>query len=527
MGSVRQLSRSDRCCIDKTSGAELSEAINSMYKWYQEAQICYVYLSDLRNHASKTDVRHSVGFLEREMPECRWFKRGWTLQELIAPTTVLFFDAWWQNVGSKSSLREIVATATGIPYAVLLGYDQSGVCIADRFKWAAKRETTRLEDQAYCLMGLFGVHMPILYGEGHQAFVRLQHEIIKSSNDHSLFAWMEADDELSQHSLFAPHAGHFSDFLSLHGSVRQRTADSLVDLPFYMTNIGLRCELPFRDPTHAGTCSLVLLNCEVVSDKPGDKPNLLIMGLDKDDDGHFVKNGRFIVVPDEREWQQSFLVRPLIIKHSGSRKRKLLPGTVQNPIRVEVPERAGPFYCQSRHDLVEYGIPRRLRWESGGQPLLEAWNYEAYGEDYCKIVSKFSLLTGVGNGCPWYDIVDADRELAARCDPEVLIRDLLQTCKLSDRASKTIGKLEVNASMRRGPKPTGSAIEENIKRGIDPSAHVYVVELNILGSLPLPLPEKPTSRLQMTADEEVVPFRPSRRRRNHQSRSDIDIIWHP
>ncbi|GAW24988.1 hypothetical protein ANO14919_145860 [Xylariales sp. No.14919] len=172
----------DTCCIDKTSSAELSEAINSMYRWYQEAEVCFAILSDFRRLGAEP--------LETSLGRCRWFRRGWCLQELVAPRAVEFFDAQWAPFGSRASLAPVLAEITRIPGELLTGT----ACIPDFpiahiMSWAAGRETTREEDMAYCLMGVFNVHMPIIYGEGANAFVRLQHEIIKSSNDLSIFAF--------------------------------------------------------------------------------------------------------------------------------------------------------------------------------------------------------------------------------------------------------------------------------------------------------------------------------------------------
>ncbi|KAF1970589.1 HET-domain-containing protein [Bimuria novae-zelandiae CBS 107.79] len=171
----------DTCCIDKRSSAELSEAINSMYRWYQGANVCYAYLADV---PSKTKFSGS-----------KWFTRGWTLQELIAPSKVIFLDEEWNKLGTKTSLRQSVSDCTGIPGGVLSDSDSlENVSIAQRMSWAAKRKTTRLEDRAYCLMGIFGINMPLLYGEGERAFLRLQEEIMRISDDHSLFAWRSSDN---------------------------------------------------------------------------------------------------------------------------------------------------------------------------------------------------------------------------------------------------------------------------------------------------------------------------------------------
>lgn len=170
----------DTCCIDKTSSAELSEAINSMYRWYWDAAVCYAYLADV-------PTRHAV------VSDSLWFSRGWTLQELIAPPTVIFLDEQWRDLGTKETLEEAISSRTLIPASVLRSGPR-GASIAQRMSWAAGRQTTRLEDQAYCLLGIFEVNMPLLYGEGERAFIRLQEEIMKISDDQSLFAWRSDHD---------------------------------------------------------------------------------------------------------------------------------------------------------------------------------------------------------------------------------------------------------------------------------------------------------------------------------------------
>ncbi|RYP71549.1 hypothetical protein DL770_008115 [Monosporascus sp. CRB-9-2] len=170
----------DTCCIDKKSSAELTEAINSMFKWYREAAVCYAYLHDLPGH----------GDLEQQLPLCRYFTRGWTLQELIAPRKMQFFDGEWKRCGTKPRLQGLLHRITNIPLAVLMDGDKvHSECIARRMSWAAHRQTGRIEDQAYCLLGIFGISMPMIYGEGWQAFRRLQEELIKDNPDRSIFAW--------------------------------------------------------------------------------------------------------------------------------------------------------------------------------------------------------------------------------------------------------------------------------------------------------------------------------------------------
>lgn len=188
----------DTCCIDKTSSAELSEAINSMFRWYQRSETCYAYLEDV-----SSDDMDKFG-------SSRWFTRGWTLQELLAPWDVQFYDKRWTKLGSKRSLREAVAVATGIPkhcidpeFVSELGRES----VAARMSWASTRQTSRVEDTAYSLMGLLEVNMPLLYGEGPKAFTRLQHEIVKNIDDESVYAW--TDDDLAISGMFAPSPAAF------------------------------------------------------------------------------------------------------------------------------------------------------------------------------------------------------------------------------------------------------------------------------------------------------------------------------
>ena len=173
----------DTCCIDKTSSAELSEAINSMYRWYS-GKTCYAYLADVLS-GDEIEAEASA------FCKSRWFTRGWTLQELIAPATVYFYSRDWVKVEEKYGRRKIVARITGIPETLLeMPSDLYHYSAAQKMSWASKRKTTRIEDTAYCLLGLFDVNMPLLYGEGEKAFFRLQEEIMKITPDHTLLAWV-------------------------------------------------------------------------------------------------------------------------------------------------------------------------------------------------------------------------------------------------------------------------------------------------------------------------------------------------
>lgn len=220
----------DTCCINKESSAELSEAINSMYGWFEGAAKCFVYMSDVSDDASFCNSK--------------WFTRGWTLQELLAPGQVQFMDKSWQVIGTKQSLQIELSTVTGISKEVLLGADMSMIPACQKLYWAAHRITTRPEDIAYCLLGLLGVNMPLLYGEGaEKAFYRLQQAFLQTSDDETVFAWaVDAEDVESKPywGLLAPspryfrHSGRYTiPRFKTHRHGR----------PVNMTNGGLRISL--------------------------------------------------------------------------------------------------------------------------------------------------------------------------------------------------------------------------------------------------------------------------------------------
>lgn len=175
----------DTCCINKDSSAELSEAINSMFRWYDESAVCYAYLSDVPGTLGQDDKMEAL-------KKSEWFTRGWTLQELIAPRELSFYAADWTELGTRRNLRPMIESITGIPTSALgasIKSLSSMFSIAQRMSWSANRVTTREEDRAYCLLGIFDVNMPLLYGEKSKAFLRLQEHIISMSNDQSIFAW--------------------------------------------------------------------------------------------------------------------------------------------------------------------------------------------------------------------------------------------------------------------------------------------------------------------------------------------------
>jgi hypothetical protein len=170
----------DTCCIDKATSVELSTAINSMFRWYQRATKCYVYLSDVSVPKEVTDAESFRISWEQAFRRSRWFTRGWTLQELLAPASVEFFSKEGKRLGSRVSLEQEIHEITGIPTEALRGRKLTQFSVEERMSWATGRTTTLKEDKVYCLLGIFGVFLSLIYGEGEDyATLRLKEEIQK------------------------------------------------------------------------------------------------------------------------------------------------------------------------------------------------------------------------------------------------------------------------------------------------------------------------------------------------------------
>lgn len=263
----------DTCCINKDSSAKLSEAINSMYKWYENAAVCYAFIADFQEPYDISQLFH-----------CRWFSRGWTLQELLAPKEVVFYGQNWALMGTKEEMPRILEIITAVPEEVLSGTTAlDTVSVAAPMSWAAHRETTRVEDMAYCLMGIFDVNMPLLYGEGRKAFLRLQSEILSQTQDDSLFAW-SADKALAKRfpyrGLFASSPSEFAmcgDLKLKHWDLDTERATTIFGNGRISLNCGmatddsLNCGQVTRDSFHRrpeliGQRRLVTIKCHRKSD---------------------------------------------------------------------------------------------------------------------------------------------------------------------------------------------------------------------------------------------------------------------
>ena len=262
----------DTCCIDKSSSAELTEAINSMCLWYARASFCYAYLSDVKGRLSDNRsqaITEAGPRLRNQFRESLWFTRGWTLQELLAPRNVQFFDRDWKYLGDKFKLWREISVATGIEEEYMRFEEVKHASIAKKMSWAANRKTSRIEDMAYCLLGIFDVSMPLLYGEGNKAFQRLQLEVMRVSNDQSIFAWeMPKQWDFSKQSY--PHSGMLAPTPewfreSSNINLPPPGAREIGTMPYAMTNKGLQLQIPERQLSqqkYSETCPMAFeLNC--------------------------------------------------------------------------------------------------------------------------------------------------------------------------------------------------------------------------------------------------------------------------
>jgi hypothetical protein len=347
----------DTCCIDKSSSGELAEAINSMYNWYAGAEVCCAYLSDLEATASLD-----------ELHKCRWFARGWTLQELIAPKKMVFFDKQWNERGTKQDLVERLSRITGIDGDILLHQRPlSSVSVAQKMSWAAGRQTTRIEDTAYCLLGIFGVHLPFLYGEGHRAFRRLQDTIVSSVPDLSIFAWRlsppspsvdPAESNSQRREYCGVYAPTPSAFSSSRSFAKQRPFGRPELLPMNGSIMARMQFLIEMTPENGGHRYLLPLECY-----PASKPNVILcVRLRKLGHNEFVRENPYEIDEFTRP-----LVRPIILSNRyllpelPMQEDKQRPG---NALGIRNPD----FIGQTRSSAIQLKLPKGM-WLH----MLDVW----------------------------------------------------------------------------------------------------------------------------------------------------------
>lgn len=315
--------------------------------------------------------------------------RGWTLQELIAPPTLLFLNKDWRELGSKSNLAESISKWTGIPISVLMGTANiETLSIAQRMSWASTRRTTRLEDQAYCLMGLFGINMPLIYGEDRRAFIRLQEEIMRISDDHSILAWRAEDQDEDHGGLLATSSRAFRHSGNILLSQGFNMSSALhASTPLTVSSKGIHLEVPFL-PVGSGGLGLAILSCVQLN-----KSNLAV--------AVYVKDVSFTLKAFERVWCDklesvdlgtyrsaqhpltTMIVRqPLFLGRRGHQTRR--SGPVQD-VRKFVGGRIDPDRMQSSLDSTSTQQTIFDAARSGDMKMLETaattLNADALDED--------------------------------------------------------------------------------------------------------------------------------------------------
>lgn len=252
------------------------------------AQIGYAYLSDVPPETAINDD-------DSAFCKSQWFTRGWTLQELLAPSKVVFYDESWGCIGRKASAKftRLLAGVTRTPFNTLFfkGELQKNR-IAQKMSWASHRTTTRVEDTAYSLLGLFGIHMPLLYGEGAQAFKRLQEEIIKISDDDSIFAWGFQRPPEQHASLFPSSPLDFENC----GSIKASAPVVGLSAHYSLTNKGLHIETGLcRLPMEGRIMALALLNC--LEPKWREDGKSLALVMDRSPENHMILSRRCEAAP--------------------------------------------------------------------------------------------------------------------------------------------------------------------------------------------------------------------------------------
>ncbi|KDR74942.1 hypothetical protein GALMADRAFT_569193 [Galerina marginata CBS 339.88] len=261
----------DTCCINKTSSAELDESIRSMFRWYRNSSICIVHLGSTKSWPPPSPDSFDLSSHDP------WFSRGWTLQELLAPRVVKFYGSKWkpcttasndksdQLVASVTQARglihlygnktmvDMLSTITSIPTTELLDFEPGLEDVKLRLSWASQRATTRIEDMAYCLLGLFNVSMPIAYGEGEVAFYRLQAAIMERSNDRNLFLWTGRPSPYSSMLANGPECFKPRHGRSDNHAVHRDMDESHLEPTYTLTNNGLRIPVSLYNRDYTAT----------------------------------------------------------------------------------------------------------------------------------------------------------------------------------------------------------------------------------------------------------------------------------
>lgn len=437
----------DTCCINKESSAELSDAINRMYEWYHNAEVCYVYLADVPS----TENPHAIhSYFSRS----KWFSRGWTLQELIAPSSVIFYGADWKEVGTKASLQPVISTVTGIDSAVILSNHTVDICAAQIMSWAAKRQTTKEEDIAYCLMGLFDVNMPINYGEGRAAFLRLQQEIIKTSTDQTIFAWKSIAGEER-----GPLAQSPAEFFDSNNVVRK---DHDEGQSYSLTNKGLLVDLPISRVQGKKDVFLASLGCTIKND---DDRNIAIY-LRREKGKQYVRTSAstFTQFRLGNTKPTSLFIKERDSRRLGVDQRMPPPSQYTFIVRPFTPEESR-FMISKVHPpefWTQVGVEGLLTMKNSGTSLIIMFRpVAAHSED------AFAVLLGVHNYSVWSDVVTGFGDETAEA-----IRDSYYN---GNRSSK----LWENRDRSSAEIPDGRVVLLSIRKAMISGKRQFLAEMSI------------------------------------------------
>ncbi|KAM7210854.1 Heterokaryon incompatibility protein (HET) domain containing protein [Rhypophila decipiens] len=468
----------DTGCIDKTSSAELSEAINSMYRWYVESIICYAYLED-------------VAFLN--FSNSRWFTRRWTLQGLVAPKVVEFY--------TSGSLASRISTITGIPVRILNGECPSTCSIAERMSWA-------VEDLAYCLLGLFGINMPLLYGEGAKSFTRLQEQILKQEEDYSLFAWtLQRDCRQSLTGFLASSPSEFAEAVPRNLQLPTLTAEthsfdqfggsgadlypgneyqvlctkryeslrkhdfhtsSATNIPMETPQLisrGLRISLPIRRSSNSTLPTIAWIYCEIdnrllcVLLKPCSTSNPHLLG----------RHMSPWLITVNKSLRKLFVLAELLLHLNGMIGEDGIKPSLFQPllsswgrVQVVVPETDSyTAYVVSAYPVSQWSINEFFF--RGDPKVIGIVMFEcAHGRQF----SRFEVCCGILNDQPWCSITeDSGSRLGDEVDDlsaifeQQSLRDVNSFSQFSDRGVKLCVRLPqtvLSAAIRRSPATQGS-----------------------------------------------------------------------
>ncbi|KAF4972912.1 hypothetical protein FZEAL_9492 [Fusarium zealandicum] len=470
----------DSCCINKSSSAELSEAINSMYLWYEQSAVCYAYLDDSLPNFIHLSTETIVDYVSDLFAVCSWFRRGWTLQELIAPRAVELYTSDWIE----------------IPVRILLGEKPSTCSVAERMSRASRRETTRIEDSAYCLLGLSQVNMPLLYGEGNRSFLRLQEHILKQEEDYSIFAWttpfsyttifqreaigflasgpsqfvyvfddhevnIDCPESYSQRDKdFFPRSREcFNLYENGYENIRKHDFDKSVatDIPKEpptLTSRGLRVSLPVRYPDSPNLPPVAWIYCTT-------DDQLVCVLLQPAATATSRLTCRYEsrgLVGISKSFLPEFTLTDLLLNPDGKvgmNEASTRTGFVHIQTAGDIEGyNEGINHVVSRYKVAEPGPYRRLRREENGihEALLVHCIYRSR-----RVYSHFQVHCGIYDGYPWCSVIEnsESQDTEVRVTLDHLQRDhgkLLSD--FTDRDAKQSFRLpgiDLSASIRPGP----------------------------------------------------------------------------